>query len=472
MLIVYPDTPGYDNYREISNARFDLRPSAIYYCETIEHVQRALSDATTPTPKIPVRVRSGGHHHEGMSSGDKVYMIDLSKFENIDIAPDGQTAWIGVGAKLANVYGTLFGYKRLIPGGGCGDVRVGGLVQGGGWGPYSRALGMTCDHVLGFRMVSSDGTLHEVTGTKPRYNELFRAVCGAGGGNFGVVTELQFRLAPWEDQIWQFTLGWVDPKLAEPVIVDWMQFPDDHDQYLTSFARVNAPGSGDPPVIVAGFYLGKQAAMEAALRRLLKAKYDAAQVSYSPVNAIGKLIHPEYQPGPDLKNTCAGDPFPHKVSSCFPKDGFGADAVAAITKYVLGSDSEANARRYLSFHSMGGKIRQKNDFSCFAYRDKPFMLQYQAWWKKPTDPKDNIADRCLLWLAKFRDDMKKANYTEGSFINFPDKDLVDANDPLYRRKLLEIYYRGAANLQRLISVKAEYDKHNYLDFPMGIPTSY
>src|SRR5215471_4139262 len=171
MRIVEPGDPAYDASRRISNARFDYRPRYICYCERADDVPAALSMARKES--LPVRIRSGGHQHEGMCSANGVLLIDLSEINTISVAEDQAVARIGTGAKLADVYRTLLADNLILPGGGCGDVRVGGLVQGGGWGLYSRALGLTCDRLIGFVMVKADGDTIEVTPTDNRYADLF-----------------------------------------------------------------------------------------------------------------------------------------------------------------------------------------------------------------------------------------------------------------------------------------------------------
>lgn len=459
MDIVKPGDPDYDRDRRISNARFNLKPAAIYYCESCSDVAQALADASTA--HLDVRVRSGGHQHEGMCSADGVLLIDVSRIEHITPSPGEETAWIGPGAKLQNVYGAMFGYQRLLPGGGCGDVRIGGLVQGGGWGPYSRKLGLTCDRLISFKMVTADGNPLSVTVGDPEYDELFWAVRGAGGGNFGIITDLQFTLAKNDGQIWQFAAKWKKWDDVQPVTEQWMKtFPGATDWNLTTFCRLSADGdSQDPPLVISGNYLGTRAALEERLVQLLGDKYDAEKITYSAVNAIGKIINPEYQPGPSLLDTCAGNPFRHKVSSCFPSSRFGSGAVQKIVEYLKASPYQVHARRYLSLHSMGGFINSNENVyksrSCFPYRAKPFMLQYQAWWQ-PDDPK--LESRYLAWVDTFRDEMKSAGYTEGAFINFPDRDLG-----------LTDYYAG--NLTRLQRVKRAYDPNNRFDFEMSIPLS-
>jgi hypothetical protein len=117
---------------------------------------------------------------------------------------------------------------------------------------------------------------------------------------------------------------------------------------------------------------------------------------------------------------------------------------------------------------MGGTIKGDpvwNEQSCFAFRDKPFILQYQAWWANRDDRA--LGQRCLAWVRDFREKMKP--YTEGAFINFPDKDLVpNSETPEGRNALLRYYYAG--NLELVIAIKRKYDPENFFNFQMGIPT--
>jgi hypothetical protein len=477
-----PGNCAYDDSRIISNARFDFRPASICYCRNEQEVQQVLRRGRTGL----VRIRSGGHQHEGMCSGDDVMIVDVSNIDGISIHGDVLT--VGPGARLRDVYKHMWKDRRLLPGGGCGDVCVGGLVQGGGWGPYSRALGLTCDVLLGFRIVQADGGILDVSREMDDpHSELFWAVCGGGGGNFGVLTQFRFRLATLHGPITSFTVTWSDPAPYGLVMDDWRShLPEDADNRLTTFCRLTARAGGagaDPPVVVAGFFLGEQDEIAAMLPDLLPGTYDGrAGVTFNreDKDPEGRRVfqHPEYQPGPpahalramgllaadasaDLASTCAGIPFSHKVSSCYPRAEFGEAEVRRVARYLMESDTEPTARRYLSLHSLGGAIANPNDRSCFAYREKPFMMQYQAWWAD-ADPTSDVSRRCLAWVAGFRDTMQRD--TEGAFINFPDKDLP-ASD---RKALLRYYY--AHKLDRLIGIKATYDPGNLFDFPMGIPT--
>ncbi len=479
-----PGDRGYDEGRIISNARFDYHPASICYCSSEIEVLRVLDTAAPGR----LRIRSGGHQHEGMCSGNGVTILDVSRFDEIRI--DGDVLTVGPGARLHDVYAKMWSARRLLPGGGCGDVCVGGLVQGGGWSPYSRALGLTCDVLLGFRIILADGTIMDVERDEAGVDHsLFWAVAGGGGGNFGVVTQFRFKLATLTGPITSFTVSWNDPGFYIGVMEDWRShFPDHADHRLTSFCRLTAAadvGSTDSPVIVAGFFVGEQGEIERMLPDLLPETWSgkSGTPSFSRVDTApeGQRVfqHPEYQPGPpadalhamaglagaapaDLGSTCAGVPFPHKVSSCYPRAEFGSAEVRRLAQYLMNSGYEPTARRYLSLMSLGGAVANANDRSCFAYREKPYLMQYQAWWADK-DPNSEVSRRCMAWVAGFRDTMQP--HTEGSFINFPDRDLP-ASD---RKALLRYYY--ADRLERLIGIKGQYDPRNLFDFPMGIPTS-
>lgn len=488
MEIVRIGDPDYENDRKISNARFDYDPSLICYCSTEQDVVDALRMARAG--KYPIRVRSGGHQHEGMCSGDRVLMVDVSRMNNIEFDDKYDKVRIGPGAKLGDIYNAVLSRGLLFPGGACEDVRVGGLVQGGGWGLFARALGLTCDWLDRFRMVTpfmngpiEDFHAIDVMGIPTDPNvDLHWAVCGGGGGNFGVATEFEFRLVPFKNEpgkvksVTQFTATWSDRKLLRPVLEEWLaRFPGDGDYRLTTFCRLIAPGteSMDKPTLVVGNFVGDQDELTEILQRLLPRNYASAQIEYKqmavwpPMPSPGPSIfaHPQYQPGPpgapqDLSTTCSGAFFRHKVSSAYPGAAFGSKAVDAIVSHI-NATSLSDARRYISFHSLGGVVKDgpRNLWSCFAYRTKPFLMQYQAWWAKT-----ELDGVCLDWIKKFRNDMRP--YAEGSFINFPDRDIVDTTD---RKTLLRPYYGN--NLDKLVVIKKRYDPLNAFDFPMGIPPS-
>ncbi len=503
------NTVPYNVARQIANSRFDYKPSQVCFAYDEKDVIAALRDATPGK----VRVRAGGHHHEGMCSGTDVLMLDVSNINHVVVDRNARTVRVGPGARLAAIYSAVLANGFLFPGGACGDVHVGGLVQGGGWGLFARALGLTCDSLIAFKMVTwfdnAGKDDYRETTVKRNVNdpnlELFWAVSGGGGGNFGVATEFLFSIQDFQfaGHVTQFTAQWEDRSVMDDVLKGWLQnFLSFDDNRLTTFCRLIAPGTevsdGDKPSLVLGNFLGDADELWSILGKLLPRR-DKVCVCYNyvavwppaegvapnadifmpalyqagaPASAASAAAEaPEPTPGlpapAKLGDTCSGGLFRHKVSSAYPIDNHGFNfpeaARATILRHINVEPLEG-ARRYISLHSLGGAVDGIPDWSCFAYRNKPFLIQYQAWWHDP-----GLDAQCLPWIAAFRDDMHgddlKPKYTEGSFINFPDDEIVKTK---VQKDLMRPYY-GDTNLTKLMRLKNHYDPRGVFDFPMGIP---
>jgi len=157
---------------------------------------------------------------------------------------------------------------------------------------------------------------------------------------------------------------------------------------------------------------------------------------------------------------------PHKVSSAFPRGDI-AQLSQKIIDFVDKHQNFDKAATYLSIHSLGGKIKQISaDSSSFFYRDKEFLLQFQAWWQRPNDEK---SEDYINWIRNFRQELDKAGCIEGAFINFPDQTIVEpsGDEKADKIRLLRYYYGN--NLDRLREIKAKYDPHNFFSFGMSIP---
>lgn len=224
--------PQYWEARKISNSKYDLYPSGIAYCKNVKQVQYCVNFCRANN--ITFRVRSGGHQHEGMSSGNNVLVIALSEINEIEYTKDkpnayGDEAWIPVGKQLQKVYDELETRDQIIPGGGCQSVNVGGLTHGGGWGVSIRKYGMTCDNVIEAEMVLADGRIVYPSATN--LPDLFWGLKGGGGGNFGIVTRFKFKLRTLlsKDQpvVTSFSYNWNCASDTLTVIKSWLKMQQD-----------------------------------------------------------------------------------------------------------------------------------------------------------------------------------------------------------------------------------------------------
>ncbi len=171
--------------------------SRIELCDSSKNVedtvQRIIDAKLRPT------VRSGGHCYEDfVANNPGGAILDMSLMSDAVGMPGGGYR-IGTGASLGQAYGDL--YKRhnvTLPGGSCGTVGAGGHITGGGYGVLSRMQGITVDWLSAVEIVTVDAkgkaTLRKVDSKNDP--DLFRALRGGGGGNFGVITNYYFDELP------------------------------------------------------------------------------------------------------------------------------------------------------------------------------------------------------------------------------------------------------------------------------------
>jgi FAD/FMN-containing dehydrogenase len=185
--VVFPGSPDYELVRKPAIARFhDLRPQVVVRPRTAADVSETISFARRSGLKTATR--SGGHCFAGHSSTSGM-VIDVSPMRSVSVS--GEMATVGAGARLGDVYDSLDEHGLTIPA-GCGpSVGIVGLTLGGGLGILGRKYGLTSDHLFAAQVVLADGRVVECDDHHDE--ELFWALRGAGGGNFGVVTSLTFK---------------------------------------------------------------------------------------------------------------------------------------------------------------------------------------------------------------------------------------------------------------------------------------
>ncbi|HEX3813060.1 MAG TPA: FAD-binding oxidoreductase [Mycobacteriales bacterium] len=421
-----PDSSGYEAIRRPVNVTYrGVRPRLVVRCRSVSDVVGALGYATgTGDHVVP---RGGGHCFAGRSSTDGI-VLDLSGLDGISVAADG-VATIGAGARLGQVYAELHAHRRTLPA-GCGPtVGITGLTLGGGIGLLGRRHGLTCDRLLGAQVVLPTGSV--VDCDHAHEPDLFWALRGAGGGQFGVVTSLRFDTVS-EPMTTRIEAHWSDLPLDE-LVAGWQSWaPDAPDELTANLTLESEPGTPARATL-----FGAGTLEEGPIRGLLQEFADRAGVPSAFEVRTGL-------PYSRLKNTFAD---PRELPALRTRSEFFSHSMAHGTVASLLTqlgEPRTLGRRTIAFTAMGGAYnRVAEDATAFAHRSERFLVEHIS---VVGDPWVDAS-----WTTAHADGSGRV------YPNFPDPALND---------WATAYHAG--NYPRLVAIKNAYDPNRFFNFPQAI----
>lgn len=445
--IVHPYDTDYDQARSVSNY-FPSKssfPKAVIYCKNSTDVQNAIEWGRCEN--LPIRIRSGGHHHEGFSTGSDVLVIDVSSMKGVQLDKDKGIAIVQAGVTGGELYTALFkeGYTQV--GGTCADVGISGLVVTGGMGPLARTHGLTCDTLLSFDMVDAEGKLITATADNA-HADLFWAARGGGGGNFGVITSVTLKVFPIDKVTW-FNIGWDWSQPINRVIAAWQDFFVKKGDKRW-FSHLDVWSRAFPveqfkkqPVKALGVFYGSPEQAQKELEPLLSGvKPTDITIEEVPWRKAIQLFE-------DSTAVFVTEKPEYKSTGAFAMQPFSDEAIGILV------DSLGNSKAPLFntlFICLGGAVKEvPPTATAFYYRGADFLAMYTTQWLSP-----DLAAEQLQEVDQLR--QKLLPYTEGDYVGNPDRTLKD---------YLTTYWGG--NVQRLREVKTKYDPKNVFNFPQSIP---
>jgi FAD/FMN-containing dehydrogenase len=189
--LLRPQDPAYKDARKVWNGAIDRSPALIARCAGVADVIAAVQFAKDNG--LLLAVRGGGHSFPGLSVCDGGLVIDLSLMKGIRVDPEARTVRAQAGVLLGELDRETQAFGLAVPSGIVTHTGLSGLALGGGINWLMRKYGLTIDQLLSVDLVTAEAELVKASETENA--DLFWGLRG-GGGNFGIVTEFEFRLNP------------------------------------------------------------------------------------------------------------------------------------------------------------------------------------------------------------------------------------------------------------------------------------
>jgi FAD/FMN-containing dehydrogenase len=430
--LLLPGDAGYDEARTVWNGMIDRRPRMIVRAATVDDVVTAVR--TARELDLEIGVRCGGHSTVGLAVPQDGLMIDLTPMGGVHVDPAGRRAWVQGGALLGALDRASQRHGLATTAGNVSHTGVGGLTLGGGMGWLARRYGLTCDNVVSYTMVTADGDV--VRASRTERPDLFWGLRG-GGGNFGIVTEFEFRLHPIGTRtlVAEYTFpldravpalrAWRDLNAEAPREATFTASIGKDDQATLGFVWVGDPARAEH--LVAQFQtLGRPTATH------------VAEMSYVDLQRREDTTERH-----SLRRYSKG----HYLQR-FPD--------AAIEAFVHRGAPDGGFRPSVGLQAYGGAIAEvPEEDAAFSHRATLFEFGTGTSWTDPADDRIRIA-------AARRSAAAMAPFANGVYVNALSDEGADGVRRAY----------SAEKLAKLVALKDAYDPHNVFHLNQNIqPTA-
>jgi FAD/FMN-containing dehydrogenase len=432
--VVGPGDEGYETARSVWNGMIDKRPLAIVRCRDRDDVAAVV--AVARDHGVPLAVRGGGHNVAGLATTEGGIVLDLAEMNGAEVDPERRLATVQGGAIWRSVDAATQQYGLAAPAGLVSETGVGGLTLGGGLGWLRRKYGLSCDNLVAAELVTAGGEI--VRAAVDENQDLLWALRG-GGGNFGVVTSFEFRLAPVGPEV-AYALVLYDGAETVPALRAFRTLGADLAVEMAPIAftgtvaemeGVPAEYVGRPMVAVAAAYTGPPDEGEEALRPLRDLATPLADLSgRMPYAQLQQFLDEDYPRGRHYYWKSA--------------------AVAELSDPVIDVVAEFAASQPSPYSTidvwlMGGALNDEPEGgSAFSGRTAGYLVNPESDWDDPSADEANIA-----WARQLIKALEP--HTVGSYLNFPG--LLEEGEQQLRASF-------GSNYDRLVDVKTKWDPDN------------
>ena len=442
--LVLPQDNAYDETRQLWNQRVDKRPAALVRCASVEDVIHAVR--WTASHGLPLSVRAGGHDFGGRSLCDGGVVIDCSQMRAVSIDPDvsiNSAVSIDPKTRSARVQGGATIGDLIVAAQKCGlatttgtisSVGLGGLTLGGGYGPLLGKFGLVADNLLSAQVVTADGRL--LTANAKEHPDLYWALRG-GGGNFGVMVAMEYRLHPISQVLSGLLLYSLDQ--AGAVLRHYNEFIQNVPDELTiqpGFIRMPDLGTA---LFLSPTYCGS---------------LDQGERILEPLRSFARPLTDQIKP-------ITYDALVHSIDFLAPKGrryflqtqslpGLGDETISELIEMARNFSSPLSLLSIHHFHGAASRIPISN--TAFAVRQDHLMVEIVAAWESQPAKGD---DEHVQWA---RDCSRKLapHALPGGYVN-----LLDVAEPE------RIPAAFGTNYARLLEIKRTYDPKDVFRSTIG-----
>jgi FAD/FMN-containing dehydrogenase len=430
--IIEPADAAYDDTRAVFNGMFDRRPAVILRPTGTADVIRAIGLARASG--LPFAVRGGGHSVAGFSSCEGGIVLDLRSLQGVRVDPDKRSGSVQGGVNWATFDRETQQFGLAVTGGRVTTTGVVGFTTGSGSGWLERKLGFACDNVTRADVVTADGEV--VVASEDQNEDLFWGLTG-GSGNFGVVTEMEFRLHPVNPLVYGGLMAF-DPAKGRDVLATWRDISDGAPEELGwGAASIVAPPEPFVPEqwqlkrmwAVAGQFAGPQ---------------DEAERILAPLRALGPEVD-LFQPMPyTVLQGLLDPPNPYGRRNYWRAHNVSGADDGMIDKLLELAETIPSPFTAMIIVNLAGAVaRVSDDATALGGRSAPFAVHFNGMWEGEDGDEANIA------FTRSGTDALSPWITSGMALNF----YTEVGDA-------EIADSFGARLERLRDVKRKYDPNN------------
>ena len=419
--VIRPDNGQFGSAKQVFNTNYNgLTPAAVVTVTSPADVQKAMAFAAANNLKVAPR--GGGHSYVGASTANGTMVLDLRQLPG-GINYDASTGLVTVApaTSLYAVHQVLAGAGRGIPTGTCPSVGTAGHALGGGLGAHSRHAGLMCDALRSASVVLPGG--QAVTASATSQPDLFWALRGGGGGNFGVTTSLTFATFP-TGEVDVVNLNFPPQSFAQ-VLLGWQGWLRTADRSSWALADATVDAMGTHCRIMATSPAGSGGSVANAITSAVGMQPTGTDNhTFNYLDLVNYLAVGNLNPSP-LGYVGGSDVFPTLTPAA-------AQGIAsAVDAFPRGA-----GRMLAIMHALDGALASvAPGATAFPWRQQSSLVQWYV--ETPGDPSGSIG-----WLNTAH--RAVAPYSVGGYVNY-----LEANQPASR-------YFGP-NLSRLDAVRQKYD---------------